>query len=48
VRQSFSRALYPWVFILFIRYRPETKQEKKARLIAAAQEAADGKTKVST
>jgi hypothetical protein len=38
--------------LLSIRYRPETKQEKKARLIATAQEAAaaaaDGKTKVRT
>lgn len=30
------------------RYRPETKQEKKARLTATAQETADGKTKVRT
>ena len=28
------------------RYRPETKQEKKARLTATAQETADGKAKV--
>jgi large subunit ribosomal protein L7Ae len=34
--------------LLSIRYRPETKQEKKARLTATAQEAADGKTKVCT
>ena len=30
------------------RYQPETKQEKKARLTATAQETADGKTKVCT
>jgi len=33
------------LFKLLDKYRPETTQEKKARLTAAAQEAADGKTK---
>jgi len=33
------------LFKLLDKYRPETKQEKKARLTATAQEAADGKTK---
>jgi len=32
------------LFKLLDKYRPETKQEKKARLIATAQETADGKT----
>lgn len=41
-----ARAPYPHILIPFVRYRPETKQEKKARLTAAAQEAADGKTQV--
>lgn len=36
----------PLGFLLMSRYRPESKQEKKARLTAAAQETADGKTKV--
>lgn len=35
-------------YLSLFRYRPETKQEKKARLTATAQEAADGKTKVGT
>jgi len=33
------------LFKLLDKYRPESKQEKKARLTAAAQETADGKTK---
>jgi len=33
------------LFKLLDKYRPETKQEKKIRLTATAQEAADGKTK---
>ncbi|KAF9790645.1 ribosomal protein L4 [Thelephora terrestris] len=33
------------LFKLLDKYRPETKQEKKARLTATAQEAADGKSK---
>lgn len=34
------------VYLFSVRYKPETKQEKKARLTAAAQEAAADKTKV--